>query len=76
MCQCNRIADDPQARQHRRNGILLAAGTACLGGIPSLFFHLHRPAWLPWTIIATQILLLVLALRQLSLARRSPNPGC
>ncbi len=76
MCQCNRIADDPQTRKHRRLALLFAAFVAILGGLPSLLSHAHRPVWMAGIVIAVQILLLILAGRQISLARRRPIPGC
>ena len=76
MCQCQRIANDPQAMKHRRAAILLAASVAILAGLPNLLLPSHRPAWVSGVVIAIQLLLLILALRQLSLARRRPTPDC
>ena len=80
MCQCSYNAENVQAARHRRIGLLLGALTAVLGLIPMMFPDwVHSLAmsnghigWsqLRWVMIGTQVVLIVLALRQLSLARQ------
>ena len=80
MCQCSYNAENVQAARHRRIGLLLGLLTALLGLVPMLFpdwFHSlavldGHIRWnqLRWAVIGTQVVLIVLALRQLSLARQ------
>ena len=80
MCQCSFNSENVVAMRHRRIGLFLGVLTAVLGLIPLLF-----PDWvhalsvqnghigwshLRWAVIGVQMVLIVLALHQLSLARR------
>ena len=70
MCQCSRIPNNSPANKHRRRGAFLASMTCVLGVIPALMSHWSLHPRVVWSVITLQILLLALALHQLSVARR------